>query len=106
MDVTSDEVYVETGTGKCRLDLVTISGLLQWQCDREAINYFVIERVPSGEAFASALVSTGHRKGHMTCLVFSPKTSEIDIEFVRLAERHHRAIRNLKLDIRDDGRDT
>lgn len=98
MDVASDEVYVETGNGKCRLDLVTISGLLQWQRSKHASHYYVIERVPSGEAFAGTLVSTEHREGRMTCLVFSPTTREIGVEFVRLAERHHRAIRQLKLD--------
>jgi hypothetical protein len=103
MDVASDDVFVETGNGKCRLDLVTISGLLQWQRSKDAFHYYVIERLPDGEAFAGTLVSTEHREGHMTCFVFSPKTREIAIEFVRLAERHHRAIRNLKLDIRSDG---
>jgi ribosomal protein S18 acetylase RimI-like enzyme len=100
MDVASDDVFVDTGNGRCRLDLVTISGLLQWQRSTDAFHYYVIEHLPDGKAFAGALVSTEHREGHMTCLVFSPKTREIGIEFVRLAERHHRAIRNLKLDIR------
>lgn len=102
LDVASDVVYVETGKGKCRLDLVTVSGLLQWQGRKEGFHYYVIERVPSGEPFAGTMVSTEHREGHMTCLVFSPKTREIGIEFVRLAERHHHAIRRLKLDIRSD----
>ena len=97
LDVSADDVFVDTGAGKCRLDQVTISGLLQWQRSRDAFHYHVIERVPDGEAFAGALVSTNHRKGQMTCMVFSPKTREIGIEFVHLAERHQKAIRELKL---------
>lgn len=97
LDVSADDVYVETGSARCRLDLVTISGFLQWQRSKDAFHYHVIERVPGGEAFAGALVSTNHRKGQMTCLVFSPKTREIGIEFVHLAERHQKAIRDLKL---------
>jgi hypothetical protein len=100
IDVASDDVFVETGNGKCRLDVVTISGLLQWQISKDAFHYYVIEHLPDGAAFAGALISTEHREGQMTCLVFSPKTREIGIEFVHLAERHHHAIRNLKLDIR------
>jgi hypothetical protein len=52
-------------------------------------------------AYLSPLSTTFEHNS--TCFVFSPKTREIAIEFVRLAERHHRAIRNLKLDIRSDG---
>lgn len=99
LDVASDDVFVDTGNGRCRLDLVTISGMLQWQRSTDAFHYYVIEHLPDGEAFAGAIVSTECREGQMTCLVFSPKTCEIGIELVRLAERHHRAIRNLKLDI-------
>jgi hypothetical protein len=97
LDVAADDVYVETGSGKLRVDVVTISGHLQWQRSAEGFHYHIIERVPSGEAFAGALVSTEHRKGQMTCLVFSPKTREIGVEFVRLADRHKNAIRDLKL---------
>ena len=97
LDVLVDDVHVETGAGKCRLDQVTVSGFLQWQRSKDAFHYHVIERVPGGEVFAGALVSTNHRKGQMTCLVFSPKTREIGIEFVRLTERHQKAIRDLKL---------
>lgn len=100
LDVASDEVYVDTSNRKCRLDQITISGWLQWHRPKDAFHYYVIEQVSTGEAFAGALVSTEHRPGHMTCLVFSPKTRTIDIEFVRLAERHHRAIRKLKVENR------
>jgi hypothetical protein len=97
IEVASDKVYVETGTGQCRVDLVTVTGQLQWQRAKDAFHYFVIERVPTGDAFAGALVSSDHRDGQMTCLTFSPKSRAIGIEFVRLHERHLRAIRNLKL---------
>lgn len=102
MDVDSDDVFIDTGNERCRINLVTISGFIQWQRSTDGLHYYVIEHLPDGKAFAGALVSTGHREGQMTCLVFSPKTREIGIEFVRLAERHHHAIRNLKLDIRTE----
>ncbi len=99
LDVSRDDVHVTTANGTCRLDFVTITGQLQWQRSGDKAHYYVVERVPDGEAFAGALISTEAREGHMTCLVFSPKTREIGVQFVRLAEKHRNAIRKLKLDI-------
>jgi hypothetical protein len=58
-----------------------------------------MERVPGGDAFAAALIAQELREGHMTCLVFSSKTREIGIHFVRLLEKHRNAIRRLKIEI-------
>ena len=99
LDVSHDDVFITTHHGVCRLDFVTITGHLQWQRSGDKAHYYVMERVPDGEAFAGALISTEAREGHMTCLVFSPKTREIGIQFVRLAEKHRNAIRKLKLEI-------
>ena len=51
----------------------------------------------SHEAFAGALISREMREGHMTALVFSPRSREIGIHFVRLAEKHLNLIRDLSL---------
>lgn len=99
MDVGQDDVHVTTEYGLCRLDVVTISGHLQWQCSDEKVKYFVIESVPGGEAFAGAIISLGARDGNMTGLVLSPKTREIGIHMVRLADKHKNAIRRLTLDL-------
>ena len=99
LDVGHDDVHVTTMNGICRLDLVTITGHLQWQRSGDKAHYYVVEGVPDGEAFAGALISTEARDGHMTGLVFSPKTREIGIHFVRLAEKHKNAIRRLKLEL-------
>ena len=99
LNVSRDDVHVTTVNGTCRLDFVTITGHLQWQRSGDKAHYYVVERVSDGKAFAGALISTEAREGHMTCLVFSPKTREIAIQFVRLAEKHRNAIRKLKLDI-------
>jgi hypothetical protein len=99
LDVAPDDVYVTTAKGSCRLDFVTFAGHLQWRRTRDQTHYYVMERIPDGEAFAGALISTEAREGHMTCLVFSPKTREIGIQFVRLADKHKNAIRGLKVEI-------
>ena len=103
LDVVSDNVYVRTDGGICQLDFVTITGSLRWERSPTRGQYFIMERVPNGDAFAGALIATEFREGHMTCLVFSPKSRDISIQFVRLAEKHKNAIRKLKLDIPSAG---
>lgn len=98
LDVFSDDIWVETGKGVCRISLITINGSLQWQRISDKALYYVIDLVPGGEAFAGALISMGKREGQMTALVFSPKTRDIGIHFVRLAEKHLNCIRRLKLE--------
>lgn len=99
LDVASDDVHVRTAHGICRLDVVTITGLLRWERSATRGQYYVMERVPGGDAFAAALIATELREGHMTCLVFSAKTREIGVHFVRLSEKHLNAIRRLKVDL-------
>ena len=98
LDVTRDGVYIKTPSGLVKLDIVTINGKLQWQRSIDKPLYYIIERVSDRTAFAGALISKDLREGQMTCLVFSPKTREIGVHFVRLAEKHYNAIRKLKLD--------
>jgi len=97
LDVVGDHIYVKTPSGLSELDTVTINGQLRWQRNEEKPAYYIIEQVSDGEAFAGALISRDLREGQMTALVFSPKTREIGIHFVRLAEKHHNTIRKLKL---------
>lgn len=98
LDVLNDDVHIETGKGICRIDLVTINGHLQWQRNGDKPLYYVVDQIPGGEAFAGALIATEKREGHMTALVFSPKSRDIGIHFVRLAEKHLNCIRRLKLE--------
>ena len=94
---TQDDVYVKTHSGNVRVESITINGFLQWQRSADKALYYVIETITSGEAFAGALISPENREGNMTSLIFSPKTREIGIHFVRLAEKHNNMIRKLKL---------
>lgn len=98
LDIASDAVYVDTGTGISQLHSITINGHLQWQRASDTPLYYVIDQLPDGEAFAGALISMEKREGHMTAMVFSPKTREIGINFVRLDEKHLNCIRRLKLE--------
>lgn len=99
LDVKDDVVHIQTDKGICQLDFVTITGFLRWERSPNRGQYYVMESVPDGGAFAAALIAQELREGHMTCLVFSSKTREIGIHFVRLLEKHRNAIRRLKIDI-------
>jgi hypothetical protein len=99
LDVATDDVYVRTDHGHYRLDLVTITGHLRWERSPTRTQYYVMERVPGGDAFAAALIAQELREGHMTCLVLSSRSRELGVHFVRLSERHRNAIRRLKLEL-------
>jgi len=99
IDVRSDDVHVRTNDGAFRLDLVTITGHLRWQRGAGRGQYYVMERVPAGDAFAAALIALGLRDGDMTCLVFSPKSRDLGVHLVRLSEKQRNVIRGLKLEI-------
>ncbi|MBA3312865.1 MAG: restriction endonuclease [Planctomycetaceae bacterium] len=97
LDIASDEVYVLSESAFFRLDQITICGWLQWQRSQERTLYYVMQNSSSHEAFAGALVSRDIRDGQMTALVFSPRSREIGIHFVRLSEKHLNLIRDLSL---------
>jgi len=97
LDVQSDGVHVDTGNGLCELSTITINGYLQWQRAVSNLHYYVMDKIPDGEAFAGALIAREKRPGHMTALVFSPESRDIGIHFVRLAEKHLNCIRGLAL---------
>ena len=98
LDVRGDDIYVDAGSGACRIDTVTITGDLQFQRTFDGVHYYVVEEVSGGEAFAGALICDDERQGQMKALVFSPKTRDIGIHFVKLADKHLNSIRKLKLE--------
>lgn len=97
LDLASDEVYLEFAAVKRLLDAATITGYLRWERGIERGQYYVIESVPGGDAFAGALIAKEKRDGHMTCLVLARNAKDIAVEFVRLPEKHLNTIRELRL---------
>jgi hypothetical protein len=97
LDLSGEAIFLTTPSGRHRLDQVTINGHLQWQRALDKPLYYIVENVVDGSAFAGALISKDVREGQMTGLIFSPKTRDIGIHFVRLSEKQQNAIRELKL---------
>ena len=99
LDVGRDNVHINVADQLVRLETVTINGHLQWQKTDEKPMYYVVERVPDGDAFAGAIVAMGVREGDMFGLIFSPKSRNIGVHIIRLAQKHRNAIRRLKLEL-------
>lgn len=97
LDVASDGIFVFVEDKHFKLTFVSISGVLQWQCSKEGVKYYVLERVEDGAAFAGAVILKEKRPGHMMCLTFAPNSKEVEVRFVRLEERHQNMIRQLGL---------
>lgn len=97
LDIASDEVYVEIASSFFKLDQITISGWLQWIRSQERTFYYAMQDSTTHEVFAGAIISPEIRNGHMTALVFSPTSREIEIHFVRLSEKQLNLIRGLSL---------
>lgn len=97
LDISQDQVFVQSASTFFQLEQVTISGRLQWQRAQDPAVYYVMQNAKTREAFAGALISTELRAGAMKALVFSPHSREIGIHFVQLAENHINMIRSLPI---------
>jgi len=99
LDVGRDNVHINIAGKLVKLETVTINGHLQWQKTEEKPMYYIVERIPDGDAFAGALIAMGVRECDMFGLIFSPKSRNVGVHFIHLAEKHKNAIRRLRLEL-------
>jgi len=97
LDIAGDEVYIEVASTFFKLEQITISGWLRWERSQERALYYVMQDSTTKAAFAGALISPELRDGQMTALMFSPKSREIGIHFVRLSDKQLNFIRDLPI---------
>jgi hypothetical protein len=96
LDVASDEVYVRAAdNGLHRVDTFTLYGQLKWE--RGTVFHRVMERVPTGELFAGAIVAPSDVPGRMWAIIFPADCRTLDIRQVQLEPKHLNSIRELKL---------
>lgn len=100
MQVVADQVFVNHNNALILTDSVTISGHLYWRAHMRVPEHFVLERVPTGEAFAGAVViDWGSPGGGMSALIFSPDSRDIKVHRqIRLLDKHRHALRQMKID--------
>lgn len=97
MDVSRDGLYLEFDGGLAQIESVTIDGFLQWKTVRQNPQFWIMENVADGAAFAGAMVALQEDAGSMLCLVVSPGSRAVGVHHVRLEERHRNAIRGLRV---------
>lgn len=100
LDVASEEVYVRVEEKLHRVDDFTIYGQISWQ--RKPMLYCVMEKVPTGEPFAGALIGQSGIPGQMWAFIVSTKERTIQVTGVQLAKKHLNSIRDLKLALPED----
>jgi hypothetical protein len=96
LDVASDEVYIRTPEETLHhVKAVTISGRLFWE--RSDFLYCAMEKVPTGEMFASAMVATNPIPGRMWAIIVPTKGRTLDIRSVQLPREQINILKNLEL---------
>jgi hypothetical protein len=100
LDVREDQVFLEFESGLVLLETVTISGHLQWRRRSRTPEFFIIESVPDGQAFAAAVIASyGTDDGRMFVMTIPPSTREVGLHELQLLEKHKNAIRRLKIPV-------
>lgn len=101
LDVTTDDVYIKDSDNNLRLvTTFTIHGELRWEL--QPILLCVMEKVPSGEAFAGALVAVSDVPGRMWALIFPAKGREVSSRWVQLERKHLNKIEKLSIALSAD----
>jgi hypothetical protein len=100
LDIGGDGVYVKLGNQLYLIDTFTIIGDLKWVVS--PLIYRVMEKVPTGEPFAGAVIASGGAPGQMLALIFSSAPDRLyDVRFVQLDKSQLNSIRKLKIALSD-----
>jgi Restriction endonuclease len=97
MDTTKDDAHIRVDGSVRKIEMVTISGKLQWQRKDDMPEYILLRNQSDGQPFAGAMVALGQREDEMIGIVLSPVSRTIGVHSVRLEEKHRNMIRKLKL---------
>jgi hypothetical protein len=96
IDVSGAEVYIRTPNGELNLvRAVTIQGKLSWEYS--PMLYLAMEKVPSGEMFASALVGVSPIPGQMVAILIPKKGRTLGIRSIRLTRDQLNIIKQLEV---------
>ena len=101
LEIASAEVYIRTPDDALRrMDAVTIQGQLPWETS-PWLN-FAMEKVPTGEMFASALVGVSPIPGRMFALMIPIKGRNLSTRHIRLQKDQLNAITQLEIALSKD----
>lgn len=99
LDTTKDDVHVAASDAKrYQVRDFTLSGQVRWEIQKVA--YSVLEKIPTGEVFAGAIVAGSDVPGQMSALIIPAAGREMTVvPYFRLEARHLNSIRDLKIAI-------
>lgn len=97
LDSATDEVYVRASDEKLyRINTFTIYGELKWEI--QGTLYCVMEKVPTGELFAQAVVGLSDVPGRMSAMIIPTEGRTLHIHNqIQLETKHLNSIRDLKI---------
>jgi hypothetical protein len=100
VDVVEDQVYFKLDRALALIKYVTVSGYLQWEKRKRPPKFYILEHVPTREAFAGAAVADwGRPDGKMVAVIFPPDSRALTAHWFQLEEKHKNAIRQLKIQL-------
>lgn len=100
LDVRDLEVYLKFEESFAQLEMVTISGHLQWQSKPVVPQFHLLEGVPGGEVFSGAAVTeSGSPDGSMWAMIFGTDSRTVGIHRIDLLPKHRNMISKLKIPI-------
>jgi hypothetical protein len=100
LDVARDGVHLRIADTVYQIDTITVYGEVRWH--RMPAQYYVMEKVPSGETFAGALIAQRGIPGQMTAIIVPAQGRDLLVQDVQLEQRHLNSIKELKLALPED----
>lgn len=98
LPLKEDEVYLSLDGSLKQAESASISGSLYWSREQKQPQFYVLEQVPTGDAFAGAAIAEwGSQDGKMFAMVFSPSSREVGIHTFALSEKQKNSLRRLRL---------
>jgi len=97
LDTIGDAVYfkIPDDTILYQIKTFTIYGMLSWK--RTPVIYSVLEKVPTGEAFAGTLIGPSSVEGRMSVIIIPANQRSLSLNEVKLEQKHLNSIRDLKI---------
>ncbi|MHB8068280.1 MAG: hypothetical protein ACYDIC_10320 [Desulfobaccales bacterium] len=98
LGVKEDQAFLKFGEKFAVIDLVTISGKLQWRRMKMVPEFYILESIPDGRIFAGAAIAdVGNNDERMLAVTFPPYSRSLGFHQFQLSEKQRIIIRGLKI---------
>ena len=98
MDLHSDEAYLKINGELCRLNTITITGLLQWKTRKLDAKYYIFENAFDQTIYSSSAIADYEEDdGRMFAMILPEKGRELSFHTVAIPEKQRFMLRNLRI---------